>query len=100
MCFPHNQQSEPSGAMEDRKFRNPIELLQSVSAESPSSVVDSTIVSILCLYIVFLETTLRHEIVSLLYGFLEHWSLCLLETITEQSEVSSDSLNLRDGFIT
>ena len=65
MYFPHNQQSEPSGVVDDRKLRNPIELLKTISAKSPCSVMDRTIVSILCLDILSLETTLREEIIRL-----------------------------------
>ena len=63
--FPHNQQSKLSGVVDDRKLKNTIKLLESVFAESSSSIMDRVIVAISCLDIVSLETTSREEIISL-----------------------------------
>ena len=90
--FTNNQQRDFSGVVDDRKLRNTIELLESVSAKPSSSIMDRAIVAISCLDIVSLETTLREEIICLWHGFLEHESFGLLETVTEWSKVSSNSL--------
>ena len=65
VCFPHNQHSEVSGVVDNRKLRNTIELLESVSTKPSGSIMDRVIVAISCLDILSLEKTLREEIICL-----------------------------------